>query len=105
LRRPIRSLLPSPRSWRVLPLAGSLALGASAVLAAAVPAQAAPAALPAGCTAASGTVTCTYTASGQTQFTVPPGVSSLTATVVGAQGGADFGSAPLADSGRSRPAP
>ena len=91
MRRPIRSLLPSPRSWRALPLAGSLALGAAALLAAAVPAQAAPAALPAGCTAASGTVTCTYTASGQTQFTVPPGVSSLTATVVGAQGGADFG--------------
>ena len=72
-------------------MAGSLALGAAALLAVAVPAQADPAALPAGCTAASGTVTCTYTANGQTQFTVPPGVSSLTATVVGAQGGTDFG--------------
>ena len=98
-------MLPSPRSWRALPLAGSLVLGAAALLAVAVPAQAAPAALPAGCTAASGTVTCTYTASGETQFTVPPGVSSLTATVVGAQGGADFGLGPRADSGRSRPAP
>ena len=89
MRRPIRSLLVSLRPGR--PLAGSVALAAAAVLAAVVPAQAAPAALPAGCTAASGTVTCTYTANGQTQFTVPPGVSSLTATVVGAQGGADFG--------------
>ena len=50
-------------------------------------------------------MTCTYTASGETQFTVPPGVSSLTATVVGAQGGADFGLGARADSGRSRPAP
>jgi Putative Ig domain/IPT/TIG domain len=92
VRRSIRSLLLSPRPWRAaLPLAGSLALGAAAVLAAVVPVQAAPAALPAGCTAASGMVTCTYTASGETRFTVPPGVSSLTATVVGAQGGADFG--------------
>jgi hypothetical protein len=84
-------LLVSLRPGRTLPLAGSLALGLAAVLAAVVPAQAAPAALPAGCTAASGTVTCTYTASGQTQFTVPPGVTSLTTTVVGGQGGTDFG--------------
>jgi Putative Ig domain/IPT/TIG domain len=88
LNRPRRTSLASPRSRRALLLAGTLALVAAAVAAGTVPARAGgdAAALPSGCTAASGTVTCTYTAQGETQFTVPAGVTSLMATVVGAGG-------------------
>jgi Bacterial Ig-like domain (group 3) len=62
----------------------------SAALAA--PAAAVSAALPAGCSQSGATVTCTYTTPGETQFAVPTDITSLTATVVGAQGGADYGS-------------
>jgi hypothetical protein len=59
----------------------SLAAGAGAAPALASPAS--PAALPAGCTASAGTVTCTYTTAGEHQFTVPAGVTSVAATAVG----------------------
>ena len=49
------------------------------------------AAFPAGCTQSGTTVTCTYTSGGETAFTVPAGVNSVTATVVGQQGGSDYG--------------
>jgi hypothetical protein len=84
-----RTWLPSFRSWRALPLAGALAV--AGLTAGAIPAQAAPAP-PAGCTG-NGTVTCTYTAQGETQFTVPPGVTSINATAVGAQGSPAFDAA------------
>ncbi len=48
-------------------------------------------ALPAGCALAGTTATCRYTTAGETQFTVPAGVTSVSATVVGAHGGSDFG--------------
>lgn len=48
------------------------------------------AALPAGCSQGGPTATCTYTAQGETAFVVPAGVTSVTATVVGAQGGTSF---------------
>ena len=52
------------------------------------------AALPAGCTQGGPTATCTYTSQGETAFVVPAGVTSITATVVGAQGQPDsFGGA------------
>jgi Putative Ig domain/Domain of unknown function DUF11 len=80
-----------PRLLRTLPLAGALALTATVVPALASPALAAPeSSLPTGCTAGASTVTCTYTAGGQTQFTVPQGVTSIAATVVGAHGATDF---------------
>ncbi|MDN5760684.1 MAG: hypothetical protein L0H59_19535, partial [Tomitella sp.] len=69
--------------------AASLALGLA--LAAAVTsvgtAGAAPAALPSNCTQAGTTFTCTFTAAGESRFTVPFGVTSVAATAVGAQGG------------------
>ena len=68
----------------------SLAAGVGAAPALASPVS--PAALPAGCTASAGTVTCTYTSAGEHQFAVPAGVTSVTATAVGGQGGSDFGS-------------
>jgi len=48
------------------------------------------AALPSGCSEAAGTVTCSFTSQGETGFVVPQGVGSVTASVVGAQGGADY---------------
>lgn len=87
IRLTLISLSPS-RSLRALPFAGALALAAALVPVAAGTALAAPA-LPADCTQSGNTVTCTYTAGGETAFAVPQGVSSVTATVVGAQGGAD----------------
>jgi hypothetical protein len=36
-------------------------------------------------------VTCTYTSVGEHQFAVPAGVTAVTATAVGGQGGSDFG--------------
>ncbi len=48
--------------------------------------------LPAACSQSGTTVTCTYTSQGESQFDVPTGITSVTATAVGAQGGADFGS-------------
>ena len=48
----------------------------------------AAAALPPGCSAASGTVTCTFSFTGAAQsFTVPSGVNSITVAAFGAQGG------------------
>jgi hypothetical protein len=41
--------------------------------------------------ALAGSVTVRYTTQGESKFTVPPGVTSITATAIGAQGGADFG--------------
>src|ERR1700729_2317241 len=61
--------------------------GALAVCAVAFAGSAA--AFPAGCSQSGTTVTCTYSARGETAFVVPGGVSTLTATAVGAQGGAD----------------
>ena len=52
-------------------------------------ADAASAALPSNCAQSGITVTCTFTAQGESQFTVPFGVSSITATTVGAQGRPD----------------
>jgi hypothetical protein len=74
----------------------SSALAAPAALAVpavpAVPAApAVPAGLPSGCSQSGATVTCTYTSQGEHQFAVPSEVTSVTATVVGGQGGADFG--------------
>ena len=48
------------------------------------------AALPAGCTQGGPTATCTYAAQGETAFIVPTGVTSISATAVGAQGRSDF---------------
>ena len=45
--------------------------------------------LPSNCAQSGITVTCTFTAQGESQFTVPFGVSSITATTVGAQGRPD----------------
>ena len=47
-------------------------------------------AYPAGCSQSGTTVTCTYTSGGQTAFVVPFGVSSINATVVGAQGSVGY---------------
>ena len=49
------------------------------------------AAFPAGCSQSGTTVTCTYTSGGETAFVVPAGVNSVDATVVGQQGGSDYG--------------
>ena len=48
------------------------------------------AALPASCTQGGPTATCTYTSLGESSFIVPAGVTSITATAVGAQGRSDF---------------
>ena len=79
---------PAGRLARAAPVAAGLALLAAVVSAG--QASAAPAALPANCTQSGTTVTCTYTAGGESQFTVPQGVNSITATAVGAQGGTSF---------------
>jgi hypothetical protein len=92
-------------TWRPLPAAvfrATLAFVAIAALGvAAVPAGSAlaapavpavPAGLPSGCSQSGATVTCTYTSAGEHQFAVPSTVTSVTATVAGGQGGADFGS-------------
>ncbi len=63
-------------------------VGVSAVCAVAFAGSAA--AFPTGCSQSGTTVTCTYTSGGETAFVVPAGVSSVNATVVGAQGGNDF---------------
>jgi hypothetical protein len=63
-------------------------VGVSAVCAVAFAGSAA--AFPAGCSQSGNTVTCTYTARGETAFAVPAGVNSVNATLVGAQGGNDF---------------
>ena len=69
-----------------------VAVAAAALsVAIAVAAPAAAFALPSGCSQVGGTVTCTYTAIGEHQFAVPAGVTSVTATAVGGQGGSDFG--------------
>ena len=60
------------------------------LLVAALPVQQARAALPAGCSQSGGTVTCTFTAHGESQFVVPQGLSAVTVTVVGAQGSAGY---------------
>jgi large repetitive protein len=69
------------------------AVAATALVLGAAPALAATAlpALPAGCTQSGITVTCTYTSLGESQFAVPQGVTTVSATVVGGQGGEDFG--------------
>jgi Big-like domain-containing protein/glycine rich protein len=69
--------------------AASTAPAASAVPAAG--ARPATPALPSGCSQSGGTVTCTFTSTGEHQLGVPTGVTSVTATVVGGQGGTDFG--------------
>jgi Putative Ig domain len=85
--------MPVVRVLRAVPRPAGLVLAAAlgaAGLVAALPAGSAladSAALPSGCTLSGTTVTCTYTAYGETQFVVPPGLSSITATVVGAEGG------------------
>ena len=66
---------------RVVVLA--LALPSAAAL---LPGQA-RAALPTDCSQSGNTVTCTYMTQGESQFVDPNGVGSVTATVVGAQGG------------------
>ena len=81
--------------------AAALGIGAAPALAAsagpatsvslATPASPTAPALPTGCSQSGVTVTCTYTSTGEHQFGVPAGVTSVTATVVGGQGGADFG--------------
>ena len=81
--------------------AAALAVGAAPALAAsaapatsvslATPASLAAPALPTGCSQSGATVTCKYTSTGEHQFGVPAGVTSVTATVVGGQGGDDFG--------------
>jgi hypothetical protein len=72
--------------------AAALGFGATPALAApAAPAAPTTPALAAGCTQSGLTVTCKYTAQGESQFAVPDGVHSVTATVGGGQGGADFG--------------
>ncbi len=77
--------LPAGRLARAAPAAAGLALLAAVVSAG--QASAAPAALPANCTQSGSTVTCTYSYTGAEQtFTVPPGVSSVQITVVGAPG-------------------
>jgi len=84
-----RSLL-SLRSLRVLPLAGALGLAVAVIPAVASPALAAtPGGItsPSGCTESATTVTCQDTLPGESTFTVPPGVTSITATAVGADGG------------------
>src|ERR1700685_846004 len=75
----------------------ALGVGAGPALAAptvstapASPATLAAPALPTGCTQSVATVTCKYTTTGEHQFAVPSGVTSVTATAVGGQGGADF---------------
>ena len=69
-----------------------VAVAAAALsVAIAVAAPAAAFALPSGCSQVGGTVTCTYTAIGEHQFAVPAGVTSVTTTAVGGQGGSDFG--------------
>jgi hypothetical protein len=83
-----RSLL-SLRSLRILPLAGALGLAVAVIPATAGPALAAtPGGItsPSGCTESATTVTCQDTLPGESTFTVPPGVTSVTATAVGAQG-------------------
>src|SRR5690242_14936850 len=53
--------------------------------------SAAAAALPSECSQSGVTVTCSYSSTGAVQaFAVPGGVSDLTITVTGAQGGYDF---------------
>ena len=84
-----RSLL-SLRSLRVLPLAGALGLAVAVIPAVASPALAAtPGGItsPSGCTESATTVTCQDTLPGESTFIVPPGVTSITATAVGADGG------------------
>lgn len=74
------------QSNRIIVRSGLRALAMAAGLAAlALPAGSA-AADSSGCSQSGSNVTCTYTAQGESQFVVPAGVSSLTATVVGAQG-------------------
>src|SRR5215475_14151019 len=90
MRRPVFVSLPAGRLARAAPAAAGLAL-AAAVIPAGM-ASAAPAALPVGCTQSGTTVTCTFTAGGESRFTVPPEVSVITATAVGAQGSHDISS-------------
>ena len=83
---------PRLRATRRAVIAGALTLllAAAVVPAGAVPALAAAgagAALPSGCSPAGSTVTCTFAAPGTGQsFTVPAGVSSLSAALYGATG-------------------
>jgi putative Ig domain-containing protein/Big-like domain-containing protein len=53
-----------------------------------------PAVLPSQCSQAGTTETCTFTTRGETQFTVPPNVSSIAATVVGGHGGTSLSGTP-----------
>jgi hypothetical protein len=68
-----------------------VALPAGALAAVGVSGSAA-APLPSGCSQLGSTVTCTFTAQGESQFVVPQDVNSVIATVVGAHGGVDFAS-------------
>ncbi len=70
-------------------LRGPVVFGLAMMLWAGVLVGQARAVVPAGCSQTGSTVTCTFAAQGETQFVVPLGVSSLTATAVGAQGGPD----------------
>ena len=63
------------------------------------------AALPSQCSQSGLTVTCKYTAQGESQFSVPQNVSSVQATTIGAQGGEDFVGDDDGDSGQWPPAP
>jgi Abnormal spindle-like microcephaly-assoc'd, ASPM-SPD-2-Hydin len=76
---------PAGRLARAALVVAGLAL--AAVVVPAGMARAAPAALPGGCTQSGTTVTCTVTTQGESQFTIPPGVGTITATAAGAQDG------------------
>ncbi len=91
MSRPTTRPLPTLITRAALAVVTGAALTVATGSVVASTALAAPA-LPAACSQSGTTVTCTYTAQGQSQFDVPAGITSVTATAVGAQGGADFGS-------------
>ena len=84
MNRPTLWSVPAVRLACAAPVAAGLALAAAVMSAG--QSTAAPAAVPANCTQSGTTVTCTCTRGGKSQFTVPQGVNSITATAVGAQG-------------------
>src|ERR1700712_5207850 len=77
------------RQWLLRVAVLIVAVGAMS-FAAASPANAV---LSTGCTQTAGTgnVTCSYTATGEAAIVIPPGVTSVHVSAVGAQGGAAFG--------------
>ena len=78
-----------PAGWMARAVRGAVGLALAVAGIGAGMADAASAALPSNCAQSGITVTCTFTAQGESQFTVPFGVSSITATTVGAQGRPD----------------